>query len=882
MISTTSVLRCFNSKVLITVPLLALLDQFVPDFPGFCKVGMGHNEKIDFDAKGFIAVTNSVHLLKKLKFHSIFVDEGHHPLPPKLPKSIELYLFSATHKEEADFRYTMGQAIEDGVLCDYDIIVPALTAHHAYVCLADLLIQQTGRFRRVLAYCNSVAEAKRFRMVLKELGLAAWHINAKTPLKRRTAAIEEFAGALRKPVHVLVTVEVLGEGINIPNADTCMFVEPRNSYRSIIQAIGRVLRHHPSKTLAHVVLPAIAITNSKRSPKEEGEQNSGEIRKSGSVSMSQTKGKGKMIEEWGQQNVGKNFGLRCLARERSLESHEDNGFRSPGAKIQVQEPQLQEQNKMRPSTRTDRSSINPTTDFEVEQVHGSRLKNDAAGKPESFGSSSPVALTIAMRSKNGWAHTHGQHYRDSRRKPEVLVAESHEMHADESKSGALGVSQGQWMSSVGRAGSDISPGTTAESPTMVDQDGVQRSKQSKPRQVKVSKQLEGQRAVATVGFEEEIACSQHVEPLLQSQESPHHYPVPVWTSPNHMEEEQPLDTSASGTSSRPKFRRSLKTKLPSGSLAFEQGFGSQLERFLATLMQADHRLVGETLGHRIQIADCTLADGGAIMMGRWKAEIYGQLSAVLSQEDSWEVRLRNVETFVNKYGRLPSSRAAAYSERTLGVWLQDQGTFFLRHRMPSHRFHQLLASSPLIRRRAERWQAGGPDWQFRENCRKLRVYVQLHQSLPSQSASSSPTLALWLAHLRRRFRLLSLDKQKMLQAVHPEVKAEVETWQCHEVRINRARWEHRLGEVSEFVSGTKRIPQRTRENGEEDEPRYYSWLHRQRRDLLAGILPGDLAQQLRDAHPLIAEYVNADIHLKRNKKTDIHLKINQTPLTAAA
>ena len=42
-----------------------------------------------------------------------------------------------------------------------------------------------------------------------------------------------------------------------------MFVEPRNSYRSIIQAIGRVLRHHPAKTLAHIVLPAVAIPKSK-------------------------------------------------------------------------------------------------------------------------------------------------------------------------------------------------------------------------------------------------------------------------------------------------------------------------------------------------------------------------------------------------------------------------------------------------------------------------------------------------------------------------------------------------------------------------------------------------------------------------------------------
>ena len=253
-------------KVLITVPLRALLDQFAADFPGFCKLGMGHNEKIDFDAKGFIAVSKSVHLLQKLKFDAVFVDEAHHPLPKKLPKAKELFQFSATLEPDKgiDFQYTMGKAIEDGVLCDYDITVPAVTAHHAYVCLADLLLKQAGRFRRVLAYCNSVAEAKRFQMVLEELGLAAWHINGMTGWKERKRVMDEFTGVLKKPVHVLVTVEVLGEGINIPNADTCMFVEPRNSYRSIIQAIGRILRHHPAKSLGHIILPAVAVP--KRGP----------------------------------------------------------------------------------------------------------------------------------------------------------------------------------------------------------------------------------------------------------------------------------------------------------------------------------------------------------------------------------------------------------------------------------------------------------------------------------------------------------------------------------------------------------------------------------------------------------------------------------------
>ena len=248
------------------MPLRALLDQFAADFPGFCKVGKGHNEKIDFGANGFVAVTPSVHLLQKMRFDAILVDEAHHPLPPKLPKRKELFQFSATLEEEKgiDFQYTMGKAIEDGVLCDYDITVPAVTAHHAYVCLADLLLRQAGRFRRVLAYCNTVAEAKRFQMVLEELGLAAWHINARTQWKERKRVMDEFTGSLKKPVHVLVTVEVLGEGINIPNADTCMFVEPRNSYRSIIQAIGRILRHHPAKPLGHIILPAVAVP--KRGP----------------------------------------------------------------------------------------------------------------------------------------------------------------------------------------------------------------------------------------------------------------------------------------------------------------------------------------------------------------------------------------------------------------------------------------------------------------------------------------------------------------------------------------------------------------------------------------------------------------------------------------
>ena len=89
-------------EVLITVPLRALLDQFALDFPSFCKVGTGHNQKINLDAKRFIAVAKSVHLLKSFEFDDIFVDEGHHPLPSEMPKYKELCRFSATHAGEPE------------------------------------------------------------------------------------------------------------------------------------------------------------------------------------------------------------------------------------------------------------------------------------------------------------------------------------------------------------------------------------------------------------------------------------------------------------------------------------------------------------------------------------------------------------------------------------------------------------------------------------------------------------------------------------------------------------------------------------------------------------------------------------------------------------
>ena len=274
-------------------------------------------------------------------------------------------------------------------------------------------------------------------------------------------------------------------------------------------------------------------------------------------------------------------------------------------------------------------------------------------------------------------------------------------------------------------------------------------------------------------------------------------------------------------------------------------------------MRADQRLVGENAQNRIQIADCTLADAGASIMEGWTTEIYNRLSAILSREDCWECRLRSVEAFVEENGRLPSrQRKSPRYERSLGLWLNSQCTAFRKQRLPLHRFEKLLASSPLIRRRAEGWQTGDTDGLFWESCNQLREYVQLHNRLPDfhRVGSSSWKLAKLMGAVQRGNLRLDADRMKMLQEVHPLVKAEVQKWQ-DVPRLQRPPWEAKFDQLCGFVEATGRLPKSSGENKVEKSG--YDWLLIQCRKLLAGSLPGDLVRRLRDAHRLISEYIDA-------------------------
>jgi superfamily II DNA or RNA helicase len=174
------------------------------------------------------------------------------------------------------FELGMAEAIERGILADYQVILPIVddtdlhailaahhpgaTAHHnglrnAAVQVAVLRAISEHQLRRVLVFHNRVAVAEAFAGSLprtaREVGeplrvesLWARAIHSRQPGDWRRDLLDDFADPDRACA-VLSNVRVLNEGVDMPDVDAVVFADPRYSIIDAIQAIGRGLRQPP-------------------------------------------------------------------------------------------------------------------------------------------------------------------------------------------------------------------------------------------------------------------------------------------------------------------------------------------------------------------------------------------------------------------------------------------------------------------------------------------------------------------------------------------------------------------------------------------------------------------------------------------------------------
>ncbi|AWW42145.1 DEAD/DEAH box helicase [Streptomyces cadmiisoli] len=186
--------------------------------------------------------------------------------------------------------YSHADAIDDGVLADYQLLIPTITdtdlrsaltdtdLHTAFnpttrrtsaLHLAVLKAMREHDLHHVIVYFQQIADAadfaRQFPHTLRTLpdnqrptwaaDLSVQSINGTHTPDQRHKIQDRFITAHRG---ILTNAQVLGEGVDLPAVDGIVFADRTASVRRIVQALGRALRKPPTldhKT-ASLVIPA--------------------------------------------------------------------------------------------------------------------------------------------------------------------------------------------------------------------------------------------------------------------------------------------------------------------------------------------------------------------------------------------------------------------------------------------------------------------------------------------------------------------------------------------------------------------------------------------------------------------------------------------------
>jgi superfamily II DNA or RNA helicase len=103
--------------------------------------------------------------------------------------------------------------------------------------------------KRAIAFCCSTKHAESVAAAFTESGITAATLLGTTSTQHRDALLRQFvAGTLQ----LLVTVDVVSEGFDCPDAEAAILLRPTASLGLYLQQVGRVLRPAPGK--AHAVI----------------------------------------------------------------------------------------------------------------------------------------------------------------------------------------------------------------------------------------------------------------------------------------------------------------------------------------------------------------------------------------------------------------------------------------------------------------------------------------------------------------------------------------------------------------------------------------------------------------------------------------------------
>ena len=281
-----------DKKHLILVPTILLAEQFIKmfnDIYNITKINKcftNTTKKFNNKYNIYICVYNSFDYINIEEFDYIFIDEAHHIRSNKIQfknkkenneeiineedennkytiietnkiyetllksKNIKFF-FSATllkNNVEFNYNYSMNKAIEDNIICDFDINIHLLKKCDDFHIMQQ--IKLFTKYERILIYCNSINKIKELTKYYNENNISSDYIDGTMNINKRLEIINKLKN---KKIRCLFSVNTLSEGIDIKCCDTCLFLDDRNSIVSVIQCIGRILRKSLDKTKGYLL-----------------------------------------------------------------------------------------------------------------------------------------------------------------------------------------------------------------------------------------------------------------------------------------------------------------------------------------------------------------------------------------------------------------------------------------------------------------------------------------------------------------------------------------------------------------------------------------------------------------------------------------------------
>ena len=133
-----------------------------------------------------------------------------------------------------------------------------------------------GVLRRTIAYANTIARSRWYAQAMMDPELRrattrklaegehsfkviANHLDAKSSAIDRNTELKKLnnAGKGNAEARVISNVKLFTEGVNVPALDAVIFLDPKQSQVDIVQAVGRVMRKSPGKTLGYIIVPVV-------------------------------------------------------------------------------------------------------------------------------------------------------------------------------------------------------------------------------------------------------------------------------------------------------------------------------------------------------------------------------------------------------------------------------------------------------------------------------------------------------------------------------------------------------------------------------------------------------------------------------------------------